>query len=59
MGLNPGGAGPAQNNNNNMMDENFGDGGMNAGDFMDMNDLPADEIDPELQRILEMSRNDK
>lgn len=41
------------------MDENFGDDGMNAGDFMDMNDLPADEIDPELQRILEMSRNDK
>jgi hypothetical protein len=32
------------------------DGGMNAGDFMDMNDLPAEEMDMELQRVLEMSR---
>ena len=29
---------------------------MNAGDYMD---LPDEEIDPELQAILEMSRNDK
>lgn len=57
-GGNLGGA-AAQQQNNNIIDNDGGDGGdggMNAGEFMD---LPAEEMDMELQRVLEMSRNDK
>ena len=41
------------------MGNEFGGDGMNAGDFMDMNDLPVEEMDEELQKVLEMSRQFK